>query len=141
MANKKDLKEIIGKYIVENYSKNKVEEQKEDMDVITTAYNAIQNASDERMFQALRSITSIKDVAQLYKMLLSFINQNTPAADLSTDQAIQFLSGDDIPVKRDEEEIEQDIEIDSEEETVDEMSTTAGAPAPATKYAFKRKKK
>jgi len=139
MANKKDLKEIIGKYIVENYSKNKVEEQKEDMDVITTAYNAIENASDERMFQALRSITSLKDVAQLYRMLLTFINQNTPAANLSTDQAIQFLSGNDIEDA--EEEIEQDIEIDSEEETVDEMSTTAGAPAPATKYAFKRKKK
>ena len=139
MANKKDLKEIIGKYIVENYSKNKVEEQKEDMDAITIAYNAISNASDERMFQALRSITSLPEVAQLYKMLLSFINQNTPAADLSTDQAIQFLSGKDIDDA--EEEIEQDIEIDSEEETVDEMSTTAGAPAPATKYAFKRKKK
>jgi len=139
MANKKDLKEIIGKYIVENYSKNKVEEQKEDMDVITTAYNAIENASDERMFQALRSITSLPEVAQLYRMLLDFINQNTPAANLSTDQAIQFLSGDDIDDA--EEEIKQDIEIDSEEETVDEMSTTAGAPAPATKYAFKRKKK
>ena len=30
--------------------------------------------------------------------------------------------------------------VSEEEASIEEMSTTAGAPAPATKYAFKRKK-
>ena len=139
MASKKDLKELVSNYILENYSKKEINEQEEGVDVISNAYEAIENASDERMFQALRSITSLKDVAKLYTMLLDFINNNTPAADLSKDQAIQFLSGEPL-----EDEVESnsevDIEVDAEEDTVDEMSTTAGAPAPATKYAFKRKK-
>ena len=153
MANKKDLKEIVSNYILENYSKKKVEEQDMASDdqlgdidpQVLEARKALFGVSDERLVQSLRDIVTTEQVGQLMVQMLDFINRFTPAPNLDRDLAIKFIQGTerdrDFDASKREVEPEVDIEIDAEEETVDEMSTTAGAPAPATKYAFKRKKK
>jgi len=151
MANKKDLKEIVSNYILENYSKKKVEEQDMasddqlgdiDPQVLETR-KALFNVSDERLVQSLRDIVTTEQVGQLVVQMLDFLNRFTPAPNLDRDLAIKFIQGaernrDFDASKR---EVEPEVDVDAEEETVDEMSTTAGAPAPATKYAFRRKKK
>lgn len=130
MANKAELKEIIRNYVSERMN------EQEQMDPVTKAVDALKNVQDEKLLQSLRNITTIKQVGDLLLKTLDFVNAQTPAPDLSRDLAIQVFQG-----------FEPDEEVDAidmdaeEEETVDEMSTTAGAPAPATKYAFRRKKK
>ena len=144
---KEKIKESIKSYILENYSKKKIEEQEDDLegtldlsDNVAAARKALFETPDEKIIQAFRNILSLEEAAQLYVSLLDFINDKAPAPDLDPDIAIKYLSGAEDRDEK-EQEPEVDIEVDAEEETVDEMSTTAGAPAPATKYAFKRKKK
>ena len=149
MANKKDLKEIVSNYILENYSKKKIEEQDEasyeqlgDIDPqVLEARKALFGVSDERLVQSLRDIVTTEQVGQLMVQMLDFINKFTPAPNLDRDLAIKFIQGAERDRDFDASKREVEPEADAEEETVDEMSTTAGAPAPATKYAFKRKKK
>ena len=148
MASKKDLKELVSNYILENYSKKKIKEEDEASpeqlkDVgskVLEFRKALFNLSDERLIQSLRDIVTVEQVGEIMVQMLDFINKTTPAPNLNRDLAIKFLQGSDRDRDFDASKREVEPEVDAEEETVDEMSTTAGAPTPATKYAFKRKK-
>ena len=131
MASRSELKEIVRNYISE-----RIQEQ-DKMDPVAKAVSALKNVQDEKLLQSLRNITTLEQVGDLLLKTLDFVNTQTPAPDLSRDLAIQVFQG----FEPDEEVDAIDMDAEAEEETVDEMSTTAGAPAPATKYAFRRKKK
>jgi hypothetical protein len=129
MAN---LKELIKNYIKENYIK---EEQASD---VTTVINNLQNIQDTRFLQSLRGITTLEEAQQLLVFMIDFINAETPAPTLDASLAIQAINN--IIASTPEDEKEEEIG-EPEEEEVDEISTSAGAGAYNTKYAFKLPKK
>ena len=148
MANKKELKELVSNYILENYSK--ISEEDKDGDGIDDEVDAVVDVSDEEegdLGDADQALSSIIDLLNTTDQRVSTILRRTD----STQEKVEILNRmvdfvlngfntrQDLPNS-----MLRDFFIKKfggSEETVDEMSTTAGAPAPATKYAFKRKKK
>lgn len=131
MAN---LKELIKNYIKENYIK---EEQASD---VQTVISNLQNIQDTRFLQSLRGITTLEEAQQLLVFMIDFINAETPAPTLDASLAIQAINNIIASTPENgEEETEEPGE--PEEEEVDEISTSAGAGAYNTKYAFKLPKK
>ena len=145
---KNKIKEQIKNYILENYSKISEQEKNEtdllkDLDPeVAEVRNNLFNVADERLVQSLKNIVSVEQTGQLIVQMIDFINKETPAPSINKDLAIKYIQGaESRDFNVDDFESEVEIEPETEEESVEEMSTTAGAPAPATKYAFKRKKK
>ena len=147
MANKKELKELVSNYILENYSK--ISEEDKDGDGIDDEVDAVVDVSDEEegdLGDADQALSSIIDLLNTTDQRVSTILRRTD----STQEKVEILNRmvdfvlngfntrQDLPNS-----MLRDFFIKKfggGEETVDE-TTTAGAPAPATKYAFKRKKK
>jgi len=113
---------------------------------VKVAFDALKDVTDERLLQSLRSMTEIEDVGLFLLYMIQFINQTTPAPNLTKQLAHQFIDKslsddfDSVAAREKYTDKNNTEETDSEEDNIEEMSTTAGAPAPATKYAFKRKK-
>ena len=151
MASKKDLKETVRNYILENYSKISeedkdgdgiedevgvvVDEPSEEKDSLAgvssvQAIKRLLDKTDTRLSTELKDITASSTKLSILDSIIDYVlggfntTADLPDATLRN-YFIQKFGG------RPEVEIEDNIE---------EMSTTAGAPAPATKYAFKRKK-
>ena len=145
---KNKIKEQIKNYILENYSKIS-EQEKNKTNVLKDLYPEVAevrdnlfNVADERLIQSLKNIATVEQTGQLIVQMIDFINKETPAPFITKDLAIKYIQGaESRDFNVDDFESEVEIEPETEEESVEEMSTTAGAPAPATKYAFKRKKK
>ena len=148
MANKKDLKEVVRNYILENYSRLSEEdvdgdgiEDKVDPEIdepgddedslgdVDQAYDAVidlLNSTGQRINSILRRTDSRDEKVQILNRMVDFIlNGFNTREDLPNSMLRDFF------IKK----------FGGQSSQVDEMSTTAGAPAPATKYAFKRKKK
>ena len=148
MANKKDLKEVVKNYILENYSRLSEEDKDQDgiedkvdavvdepgddedsLGDVDQAYDAVVdllNSSGQRINSILRRTDSRDEKVQILNRMVDFIlNGFNTREDLPNSMLRDFF------MKKFGGQLSQ----------VDEMSTTAGAPAPATKYAFKRKKK
>lgn len=149
---KNKIKEQIKNYILENYSKLSEEDvdqdgiedevdvdieepsEKEDplssVDSVQTIKKLLDSTST-RLSTELRDITQtgtkLSILDDIVKYVLGGFNTTADLPDATLrNHFIKMFGG------------RPDLEIDSE---IEEMSTTAGAPAPATKYAFKRKKK
>ena len=123
------LKKLIKTYIRENHIKE------ETFSDVNTVVKNLQNIQDARFLQSLRGITTLEEAQQLFILMLDFINAETPAPNLDSALAIQAINNG-VSSFEDNEEKSDETETDSEEE-VDEISTSAGAGAYNTKYAFK----
>ena len=148
MANKKDLKELVSNYILENYSK--ISEEDKDEDGIDDEVDAVVDVSDEEEGESGDSDTALSNIVDLLNTTdqrVSTILRRTDSTQEKVEilnKMVDFVLGgfntrQDLPNS-----MLRDFFIKKfggSEEAVAEMSTTAGAPAPATKYAFKRKKK
>lgn len=139
MANRKQLKEVITKYISENYSR--LNEQDEDPKASIQGIINLLDSTDTRLSTLIRDINSPENKLMIIDKVLDYVldgfntTADIPPATLRN-HFIQKFGGDE---KDGMDDIADAPETDAEE--IEEMSTTAGAPAPATKYAFKRKKK
>jgi hypothetical protein len=140
MAN--NLKHIVKQYILENY---KIKEQEEESTEEKASIKGVENLLDstqQRLTTLLRDITQPENKLKVIDDVLDYVMRGfNTMADLPDatlrNHFIKKFGGEsnnmgDMPTV--------DV-VDNAEDTVDEMSTTAGAPAPATKFAFKRKKK
>ena len=148
MANKKDLKEVVRNYILENYSRLSEEDKDQD---------GIEDEVDAVVDEPVDDDPSVEDVDQAYDAVIDLLNSTGQRINSvlrrtdSRDEKVQILNRmvdfilngfntrEDLPNS-----MLRDFFIKKfggQSSQVDEMSTTAGAPAPATKYAFKRKKK
>ena len=153
MANKKDLKEIVRNYILENYSR--LSEEDKDQDGIEDEVDAVINepADDEKdPLSGVSSVQAIKRLLDKTDTRLSTELRDITVANTKLkilDDIVDYVLGGfnttaDLPDATLRNHFIQkfggrpELEIDDE---MQEVSTTAGAPAPATKYAFKRKKK
>ena len=162
MANKKDLKEVVRNYILENYSRLSEEDKDQDgiedeVDAVVdepevdpvvdkpgddkedplSGVNSVQaikrllDRTDTRLSTELRDITvastKLKILDDIVDYVLGGFNTTADLPDATLrNHFIKKFGG------------RPELEVDDE---MQEVSTTAGAPAPATKYAFKRKKK
>jgi len=148
MANKKDLKEVVRNYILENYSRLSEEDKDQD---------GIEDKVDAVVDEPVDDDPSVEDVDQAYDSVVDLLNSTGQRINSvlrrtdSRDEKLQILNRmvdfilngfntrEDLPNS-----MLRDFfmkKFGGQLSQVDEMSTTAGAPAPATKYAFKRKKK
>ena len=144
MASKKQIKELVQNYILENYSKISEEDidndgiedtvdtdvtpdEEEDVSDADQALGAIidlLNTTDERVSAILRQTDSTAEKVAILDKMVDFI-----LGGFNTRQDLPNSTLRDFFIKK-----------FGGSEDIEEMSTTAGAPAPATKYAFKRKK-
>jgi len=139
MANKNQIKDVVKKYIVENYNVREQEEAPEEKSSIVGVTKLL-DSTQQRLTTLLRDITKPENKLRIIDDVLDYVMRgfNTmadlPDATLRNHFIAKFggeKMNNDVPM----------MDTEPEEDTVDEMSTTAGVPAPATKYAFKRKKK
>ena len=152
MANKKDLKEVVRNYILENYSR--LSEEDVDNDGIEDEVDAVidKPADDEGPLSGVNSVQAIKRLLDKTDTRLSTELKDITVANTKLkilDDIVDYVLGGfnttaDLPDATLRNFFirkfggRPELEIDDE---MQEVSTTAGAPAPATKYAFKRKKK
>ena len=171
MASKKDLKEIVSRYISENYSKKEIKEVSKDFYV--WGHKKGESRSDEKLLftkasnleQAQKASKVLKDKhdmvvtrigdsdlegdgSEVIDMFKKSVNDLDESAFGSSQEEFRYLRKEigDSQLLDDIESINvNDLEslldaLTFVRSSVQEMSTTAGAPSPATKYAFKRKK-
>ena len=153
MASKEDLKEIVKKYISENYSKKEIGEgyASREKDSKKTEGNVVYNPKTKKQDVVISG--KVKSSHDKYDDALDALhsdksfNESVDSEIKKIDDAIshfekKIASQGRITNARDEEHLEKlkDLRSKMSKESIDEMSTTAAAPAPATKYAFKRKK-
>jgi hypothetical protein len=150
MASKKELKEIVKNYIFENYSR--LSEEDKDGDGIEDEVDPVidgptddkEEVNDSEVQAALQDIVSLLDASG--ERVNSILRQadSTESKISILNKMVDFIldgfsTREDLPnsvlrnffIKK----------FGSVDADVYEESTTAGAPAPATKYAFRRKKK
>ena len=149
MANKKDLKELVSNYILENYSK--LSEEDKDGDGIEDEVDAVVDDSDKKEdpLERKNSVQAIKNLLDKTDTRLSTelrdINKTSTKLSILSNIVDYVLGGfnttADLPDATLRNFFIEKFGGNEMENGMDEMSTTAGAPAPATKYAFKRKKK
>ena len=144
-----DLKEIIRNYVLEN--KDRFAEADEDGDGVDDITNepVIEPEADDNMeIDASDTVSQINRILDASEERVQSVLANVSGADRKLqiiDAMVDYLlrgfpTSSDLPPT-----VLRDFFIKKfstgEMNTIDEMSTTAGAPAPATKYAFKVKKK
>ena len=149
MASKKEVKDQIRNYILENYSK--LSEEDVDQDGIDDEVDSdIEEPSkDEDPLSSVDSVQAIKRLLDSTSTRLSteLRDITQPKTKLSIiDNIVDYVLGGfnttaDLPDATLRNHFIQKFGGDSGSGEIEEMSTTAGAPAPATKYAFRRKKK
>ena len=144
MANKKQIKELVQNYILENYSK--ISEEDIDNDGIEdTVDTDVTPDEEEDLSDADQALGSIIDLLNTTDQRVSAILRQTDSTAEKVailDKMVDFILGgfntrQDLPNSTLRDFF---IKKFGGSEDIEEMSTTAGAPAPATKYAFKRKK-
>ena len=153
---KDKLRETIKSYIQERTAKLSEDESDTNADLVAgdttpigvkAAVESLNAITDEKFIQALRGLTQVQEVGVFLLYMIDFINKNTPAPNLSKELAHQYIDralASDFDPKTAREKYKDREEKENpevEEEPVAEISTTAASPAPATKYAYKLKKK
>ena len=133
------------KLVREQLSKKKVKLSEQSDPEVINARKALFNVADERLLQALRSLEGVGQVGDFLVDMIEFVNKVSPAPNITRQLAHQYIdkSMTDEFVRDDEEsegfEDEIEMEIPSDEEIVDEMSTSNAAGSYLTKAAFKPK--
>lgn len=144
MATKKDLKKIVSNYILENYKKE-VDLKEEDIDG-----DGIEDISPEEVddLAGVRSVQAIKNLLDKTDTRISTELRDITRASTKLsilDSVVDYILGGfnttaDLPNATLRNHFIQKFGGSSDNGTdLDEMSTTAGSPAPATKYAYKKK--
>ena len=146
---KNKIKEQIKNYILENYSK--ISEEDVDQDGIEDEVDVdIEEPAEEK--DPLDDVNSVQTIKKLLDSTSTRLS--TELRDITQtgtklsilDDIVKYVLGGfnttaDLPDATLRNHFIKMFGGDGANGEIEEMSTTAGAPAPATKYAFKRKKK
>ena len=146
---KNKIKEQIKNYILENYSK--ISEEDVDQDGVEDGVDVdIEEPSEEE--DPLDDVSSVQTIKKLLDSTSTRLS--TELRDITQtgtklsilDDIVKYVLGGfnttaDLPDATLRNHFIKMFGGDDANGEIEEMSTTAGAPAPATKYAFKRKKK
>ena len=146
---KNKIKEQIKNYILENYSK--LSEEDVDQDGIEDEVDVdIEEPSEKE--DPLDDVSSVQTIKKLLDSTSTRLS--TELRDITQtgtklsilDDIVKYVLGGfnttaDLPDATLRNHFIKMFGGDGANGEIEEMSTTAGAPAPATKYAFKRKKK
>ena len=145
MATKKDLKEIVSNYILENYKKE-IDLKEEDVDgdgIDDTTPEVVDALAGVNSVQAIKTLLDKTDT----RISTELRDINKTSTKLSIlDSVVDYILGGfnttaDLPDATLRNHFIQKFGGSNNGVDLDEMSTTAGAPAPATKYAYKKKVK
>lgn len=138
MANK-ELKNLVKNYILENY-KNIKENDDDQEKASIVGIKKLLDSTQERLTTMLRNITQPQNKLAVLDDVVNYVlngfntREDLPDATLRNHFIDIFGGGSDVENNNDIEEPSVD------EEPIDEMSTSAGAGAYLSKYAYKRKK-
>lgn len=143
MATKKDLKKIVSNYILENYKKE-IDLKEEDVDgdgIEDTAPEVVDDLAGVNSVQAIKTLLDKTDT-RISTELRDITKTSTKLSII--DSVVDYILGGfnttaDLPDATLRNHFIQKFGGSNNDVDLDEMSTTAGAPAPATKYAYKKK--